>query len=400
MGQGLESGMQRGLWQTQREEEEKKQLVSQLLQGVLEGKIPAQMFATPEMQDLLQFTGVSGAAPLQRLMGEQEGIAAARPPQQMATAPQMVGDQALPGAGFQLPQSQFLTMQDVAAQEAEKARQMEMAKFYNTELPQALIKEEATTRTRKNIEKEYEKTPAEKAMEAADAYAAIDEYNQVAQSEGRPTIPLEDLNINGVDFYTAVEKKKDTQTQWETAQAAIQKYNNALEQGVNYRTEAVRFISGLKDEGGGGLSPILLETAKGMGIDLAVVERAERMPAKQRISLLTREYNRAIQTKNKELRTLAIGARMRPDDIEEIDEIDPQLFDIPEEPKPTPGADTRDGVVGKSAKREPTPEEINAEALRLKAAYDQISQENPALIRRPFTIADAIKEARRRLTKK
>jgi hypothetical protein len=363
IGQGFAEGMGQATLKTQREEEERKNMI-----------------ATPEMQNLLQHYGVSESGPIQQLMGTQERAAESRPPKQM-TSPS--------GAAFQLPQSKYMSMEEVANQQAEKARQVEMGQFYGTELPQALIKKEEELKLTRKYEKP-EKTPGQKVQEAIEGF-------RVLQESGAP---VENLTINGVDFYTATEKAKDLMTQQQKQQASIGDYNKSLSTAMDYRADAVKFLSGLKSGEQSMLSPAVSDFLKSAGGNVAVLDRAERMPAEKRIPLLTKEFNRVIQTKNKEIRQLAIGAKMSGANIEQIDEIDSAIFDIEEEPEETNAAKTRATTLGGKPQKEPTPEEIDDYARQLMATYTQSAQANPGIVMKPLSMDEARKIAKKQLKKR
>lgn len=370
LGGGFAEGMERGLLKQRREEEEKKNMVLQLLQGVAEGKVPPQMFATPEMQDFLEYSGVSGEAPIKRLLGSAQAQAEARPPKQM-TSPT--------GAAFQLPQSKYRSMEEVGQQEAEKARQAEMAQFYGAELPKHIERERAT----KEVAKAYEKTPSQKVQEAI-------EFFQTAEASG---MPVESMTFNGIDYQTAIERKKLYMSQAEKQQVNIEQYRAKLSTHADYRAQAVKFLSGIKS----GEQPMAQP-----GFNLAVFERAERMPAEARIKLLTAETNRTIREHNKELRQLAIGAKVPGAEIEQIEEIDPAIFEVEEEPGETPVSETRSGVglgVAGKGKGEPSEDDVTALAKELVAARDFLAQQSGQPTK-PLTIDEARKIAREELKKK
>jgi len=378
LGQGFAYGMEKESRKTEREKEEKKNLVRQFLQGVAEGKIPAEMFGTPEMQDLLEYTGVSGTGPIQKLMGGAAERAEKEPGKQMLSPT---------GAAFQLPHPPQYTKEEVQGKQAEKARQIEMSKFYGIELPEEIAK----TQARKNVERAFEKTPGQKVMEAAQGF-------QAAQDAG---LPVENMTINGVNFYTAVEKNKDWLTQQQKRDAYAVDYDKALGEGMNYRRAGVQFISGIKTgETTSLLTPAIQAQMTKIGMNMAVIERAERMPAKQRIPLLVSEYNKAIKAKNQALRTMGIRAGKKGADIEQIEEIDPHVFDVEETPTPTPGADPRNMILGNRASKGPSPEEVDEYAQKIMAAYSQMTQQNPGMVLKPLTMDEARKIAREKLKKK
>lgn len=370
MGQGIETGVERAL----RDKERQKSLVGQILEQVAMGQVPSEWFATPEAQDWLRSVGIHRHPQIQELM--TRGQAATIPSGRIATTPSGMAQRIPPTYGM----PQYL----------EERRQAEAGlrrrKFYEEELPQEIEKKRIT----REIEEAYRPDPRE----------SMERIRRVAKENnlevGNLTFDPETGKIHA-DFVTPFEKAKELRTVAEKQADAKDKYNVKITEGLKYKVDASKYITGIKSGEPISAMDLLLFMSpllKEKSID-TLAKRTALMEPEKRAKFLIKEFNNVIEAKNKEIEDLGKRAGMPPSDLFKIEKMDESMLEEPEEEEPTVGGKVGQILTLPKKAKEPTAEEIEIEAQKI-LAFTQI----PNTPIKPMTIEQARILAKKKLLKK
>jgi hypothetical protein len=367
------------------------QLTTNVLEGVLSGQTDPALFATGMAQDILRSKGIANQPQIKTLTAQ--ALEKFQTPEKTMTSPS--------GAMVNIPAAQpsAIPLDLYQKYQAEREAALRRQKFYQEELPEYTAKEATRLRLTNEINKEFEETPEE----------VIQHVYGIIQEAKNKKIPLENLTYKGVDVFTAVEKAKQATDQNVKALAGQGKYYKGYSDAQDYRTNAVKVLTGLKsgtmttDQASGELRAIdphwdVLEKAlKLFGIE----GRAKRSP--EDLKAVLREMNRSIAARNKENKLYAREGLIKPSEVEEIEPISEDILsDLePTESTPNPRGQLQIAARAESGKaaraeeqavKQPSPAEIEAEAKKLI----QVSMINPET-RQTYTWAEARQVARKYL---
>ena len=337
------------------------QLTTNVLESVLSGQTDPALFATGMAQDIMRSKGISERPEIKSLTAQ--ALEKFQTPEKTMTSPS--------GAMVNIPAAQPsaipLDLYQQYQQEREAA--LRRQKFYQEELPEYTAKEATRLRLTNEINKEFEETPEE----------VIQHVYGVIEAAKKQGVPIENLTYKGVDVYSAVEKAKAATDQNVKALAGQGKYYNGITSAQDYRTNAIKILTGLKtgamttDQATGELKNIDIVTDALLKA-LNLQNKAKRTP--EDLNAVLREMNKSIMARNKENRLYAREGLIKPSEIEDIEPISEDILGDIEAPTSTPNprgqlavrARAESGATAKAEKEkgvEPSPAEVEMEAQKI-----------------------------------
>jgi hypothetical protein len=355
---GLGQGISDSISSFVEDRKKRKELTESIASKVLSGQIDPGIFATETAQDLMGSMGVSNQPQIKNLTAQ--ALEKFQTPEKIMTSPS--------GAMVNIPAAQpsAIPLELYQQYQQEREAALRRQKFYQEELPEYGEKEALRLRLTNEINKQFEETPEE----------VIQHVYGVIEAAKKQGVPIENLTYKGVDVYTAVEKAKAATDQNVKALAGQGKYYNGITSAQDYRTNAIKILTGLKtgamttDQATGQLKNIDSRWEV-IGKLLGLEGKAKMTP--KDLEAIRREMNKSIIARNKENRLYAREGLIKPSEIEEIEPISEDILGEIEAPKLTSNprgqlavrARAEIGAAAKAEKekgREPSPVEVEATA--------------------------------------
>jgi len=365
-----------------RRTENRRNMVGRILEGVAEGSIEPTLFATPEMQEMVTYYELDKEPQIAKLIAQGKQIAGSRPP----TPVELPSRNPAGGSIVNVPQSEFMTPQEVLREKEKKALAAENRKFQAIELPQHMAKTEATQQITKRVEKQFEEKPEE----------SVDKMHRMAAEAKRLGLNLEDLSYKGMNLRTTIEQQEKNRQYYKEDVGNEVNYAEAYRSANDYRTRAVRTIAQIKYGGSGTMMSMIAGGILGnLGLDESAVTASQNAPDNdKRVAILAAEVNRTIDAYNKELKTKGRAARMPKDAIGLVEKIDLKALNLEENPAPTSSSETRSVVQTPVGKRK-------ASALAIETMAQQFMGMGAfnSITKKPMTLEEARDIARKELEK-
>lgn len=298
------------------EKERKRTIVGKILDAVTNQNYDPRIFATPEGEAMLKNLRVEKEEPILRILETAKTIAGRTQPE--------VG----PPAPFTLER-----FKDIREQEA-----------YTKSMDELMARE----RMKEVIKKEFEETPEMTAFKTRRYIDALHKFD----------IPVQDINIKGVNILTDYEMKKDAEEKTKDQDELQKIADDAYLEASNEKTNFTKYLMNLNED-----PKLPIETMAESFLSFltpSVISRAKMVPRERAFQVLTDEFNRNLIERNKDIRRKEIRARTAPDEIRQIEPIpkdflgEPSAEELePKEPKPTDSSVVRDKIIPPKPKEEP-----------------------------------------------
>jgi hypothetical protein len=298
---GLSQGVMTGMENRKKQEEGRKNAMAQILEGVMSGSVDPRMLATSTGQDFLKSQGLTGEEPIARLLEEGRRQANLLGPGDMG-----------PPKPYGIDDYQAQLSQEAAARK--EAEIQEARRRLNME-------ERIKQKHKPEKPEKKDLTPEEK----------VEEIYRIQEEAKRRNMPLDDINIGGVNVRTQGEIEKDYFAKMEKQQTEAKgyeaMYNANREDVLEFKTGATKTLTSyLSAKTVDSISPIMANMIMygGSPGEIEPIIENKSLTPERRARLVAAVMNKQIKEYNRNLMNDGIKAGKSKDEIyqEELIDVD------------------------------------------------------------------------------